>query len=129
MTKQEFEKFVIDGIKRLPDDVKKKIKNVAFIIEDEVRSRKQREHNIMHGQTLLGLYEGIPRTRRGEGYTSVLPDRITIFKEPIERISGQNEEKIKELVYEVLWHEVGHYFGFGEEAIRKLENRRFRKGG
>lgn len=127
MTKEEFEKLVIEGIKKLPEDVKIKIKNVAFLIEDEARSRKLKEHNIMHGHTLLGLYEGIPRTRRGEGYTSVLPDRITIFKEPIEHISGYEPKKVEELIYEVLWHEVGHYFGFGEEAIRRLEKKRFKK--
>jgi len=126
MTTEDFEKLVTSAFERLSDDTKKKISNVAFIVEDNIRTRKFGERNIKVGGTLLGLYEGIPRTKRGEGYFNVLPDKITIFQKPIENISGDDPEKIKELVYEVLWHEVGHHFGFSEEGIRKLEKKRFR---
>lgn len=127
MRTEDFEKLVADAFSRLSLEIKKKISNVAFLVEDDVRSRKFGEQNIKFGQTLLGLYEGIPRTKRGEGYSYVLPDKITIFQRPIENICGGDPEKIKELVYEVLWHEVGHHFGFSEEGIRKLEKKRFRK--
>lgn len=126
MRTEDFEKLVADALKRFPDNIKKKINNVAFFVENETRSRKLRERNIMHGQILLGLYEGIPRTKRGEGYFNVLSDKITIFQKQIENICRGDPEKIKELVYQVVWHEVGHHFGFSETGIRKLEKKRFR---
>ena len=126
MTTEDFEKLVADSIKRLSEKTQKKMSNVAFLVEDDIRSRKHGERDIKVEGTLLGLYEGIPRTKRGEGYTYVLPDKITIFKHPIETMCGGDNEKIKEMVYEVVWHEVGHHFGFGEAEIRKLENKRFR---
>jgi predicted Zn-dependent protease with MMP-like domain len=126
MRTEDFEQIVEDAILRLSDKTKNKISNVAFLVEDDVRTRRYGERNIKLGQILLGLYEGIPRTHRGEGYSSVLPDRITIFQKPIEDMCGGDPEKIKELVYEVVWHEVGHHFGFGEAAIRALENKKFR---
>ena len=126
MTKEDFEKLVADAIKRFPDNIKEKINNVVFLVEDEVRDRKRKEENIVLNQTLLGLYEGIPRTHRGEGYSYVLPDKITIFQKPIEIICRGDEERIKEMVYEVVWHEVGHHFGFSEVGIRQLEKKRFK---
>ena len=126
MRTEDFEKLVSDALERFPDHIKKKINNVVFIVEDETRSRKLGERNITLRQTLLGLYEGVPRTKRGEGYFNVLPDKITIFQKSIENICTGDQKKIKELVYEVVWHEVGHHFGFSEAGIRKLENKRFR---
>ena len=126
MTQEDFEKLINDAVVRLSENTRRKISNVAFLVEDDVRTRKFGERNIKIGETLLGLYEGIPRTRRGEGYTYVLPDKITIFRHPIEMMCGGDPEKIKEMVYEVVWHEVVHHFGFGEAEIRKLENKKFR---
>jgi predicted Zn-dependent protease with MMP-like domain len=122
----DFEKLVLFAYERLPDNIKKKISNVAFLVEDDIRLRRFGEKNIKFDGLLLGLYEGIPRTKRGEGYSSVLPDKITIFKNPIENLCNNDPEKIKEMVYQVLWHEVGHHFGFSETGIRHLENKRFR---
>jgi predicted Zn-dependent protease with MMP-like domain len=126
MNTEDFEKLVADSIKRLSEKTQKKISNVAFLVEDDIRNRRHGERDIKIEGTSLGLYEGIPRTKRGEGYTYVLPDRITIFQKPIEDMCGGDLEKIKEMVYEVVWHEVGHHFGFGEAEIRKLENKKFR---
>lgn len=127
MTTDDFEKLIVDSYNELPDKVKNKISNVAFLVEDDIRSRRYGEKNIKYSGLLLGLYEGIPRTKRGENYMNVLPDKITIFKNPIENICRGDEEKIKEMVYQVLWHEIGHHFGFGEEGIRRLEKKRFKK--
>lgn len=126
MNTEDFEKLVTSALLRLPMQIQKKISNVVFLVEEEAREGKLKERNIVLGQTLLGLYEGIPRTKRGEGYFYVLPDKITIFQKPIENICAGDPGKIKELVYQVLWHEVGHHFGFSEAGIRKLERKRFR---
>ena len=126
MRTEDFEKLVADALGRFPDNIKKKINNVVFLVEDETRNGKLRERNIMFREVLLGLYEGVPRTKRGEGYFNVLPDKITIFQRPIENMCGGDPERIKEMVYEVVWHEVGHHFGFSEAGIRALEKKRFR---
>ena len=76
---------------------------------------------------LLGLYEGIPKTKRGAGYFGVLPDKITIFQQPIEELAGHDEKKLKKLIYEVVWHEVGHHLGFDEKEIRALEAKKKRQ--
>ncbi|OGI91346.1 hypothetical protein A3A09_01755 [Candidatus Nomurabacteria bacterium RIFCSPLOWO2_01_FULL_42_20] len=125
MTKEEFEKLVAAASEELPERIRAKIKNVAFLTEDKIRRRKKGELGLKLGESLLGLYEGVPRTERGSGYFGVLPDRITIFKEPIEEICASDPKKIRQLVFEVVWHEVGHYFGFDEPSIRKLEKERF----
>jgi predicted Zn-dependent protease with MMP-like domain len=72
---------------------------------------------------LLGLYRGVPYTRRGIWYRNVMPDKIIIFKKPIE-VRCRNKEEIKESVRKVVIHEIGHYFGLGEADLRKIERER-----
>ena len=98
--------------------------NVAFIVEREARHKKAKEVSIKVDEVLLGLYEGIPKTKRGAGYFGVLPDKITIFQQPIEELAGRDGKKLKRLIYEVVWHEVGHHLGFDEKEIRALEAKR-----
>jgi len=127
MKTEDFEQLIIEAVEQLPEKIKKKIDNVVFLTEKEARKGRLKKQNIMRRQTLLGLYEGIPKTGRGEGYFFTLPDKITIFQKPIENICRGDPEKIKEMVYEVVWHEVGHHFGFSERGIRQLEQKKFRK--
>lgn len=117
----EFEKLVSEAIEALPEAGKSAMKNVVFLVESEVRPQKAREMNIMRGEMLLGLYEGISKLHRGEGYFGVLPDKITIFQQPIEHMAEGNPTKIKELVFDVVRHEVGHHLGFDERGIRAYE--------
>jgi predicted Zn-dependent protease with MMP-like domain len=69
--------------------------------------------------TLFGLYEGVPTTKRGSSYSMVLPDKITIFKMPIERYFGDDPEKMHDHVRDVVLHEIGHYFGLSDKEIRR----------
>jgi len=75
---------------------------------------------------LLGLYQGVPLTRRAGHFNVVLPDKITIFKETIERIAGPDEMAIKKLIRSVVHHEIGHYFGMNEKQVREWEKKRSR---
>jgi len=109
MTKEEFEKVVKESLKQLPQILRKKLINVEIVIEDEPIAQK----------SLLGLYQGVPLKKRGFWYGNVLPDKITIFKNNIERLTKDDDE-IKKLVYEVLLHEIGHYFGFDEEDLQEM---------
>jgi len=107
---EEFEEIVHDIFKKLPKIFRKKLENVEIVIEDEPVAQK----------SLLGLYQGIPLKKRGFWYGNVMPDKITLFKNNIEHLS-RNEEEIREWVSKVLIHEIGHYFGFGEEELRNID--------
>ena len=122
-----FEKLVRQAVVALPSAAKGAMNNVAFVIEDTARRKRAGETSIKKGEILLGLYEGIPKTDRGAGYFGVLPDKITIFKKPLEELSGGDKEKLKNLIGETIWHEVGHHLGFDEKKIRALETRRNKK--
>ncbi len=124
MGEKEFEQLVRDAIEALPPAGKKAMKNVVFLVEPEVRREKANEMKIKRGQLLLGLYEGVSKLSRGSGYSWVLPDKITIFQRPIETLSGGDPEKIKETVFDVVRHEVGHHLGFDEKGIRAYEAKR-----
>jgi predicted Zn-dependent protease with MMP-like domain len=108
MDRAAFEHIVKDVLASLPDFIQKKIQNVDIIIEDEP---------VVH-KSLLGLYQGIPLRKRGHWYGNVMPDKITLFKNNIERIS-QNDEDVKNWIHRVVIHEIGHYFGFDEKGLRE----------
>ena len=112
MEKEKFEKLVDEGIRSIPKRFLEKLDNVDIVIEEE-SSR---------GSNILGLYEGVPQTKRWR-YGQVLPDKITIFKKPIERMAC-SEEDIKEIVKNTVWHEIAHHFGFSERKIREVEIKR-----
>ena len=128
MKKNDFEQLIREAISTLPEHGRRAMDNVAFVVEREARSKKTKEVGIKINETLLGLYEGVPKTKRGAGYFGALPDKITIFQQPLEELAGRDGNKLKKLVYEVVWHEVGHHLGFDEKEIRALEaKKRLRK--
>lgn len=119
MTREEFEKLVAEAFDGLPARIREKIENVALIVEDSPTLEQIKKGNIGKDGLLLGLYEGVPQTRRGLGYNLVLPDKITIFQKPIEQIAHTPKE-IQDQVRNTVWHEAAHYFGFDDEEIKKL---------
>lgn len=118
------EKFVREAVEGLLAKTGNAINNVAFVVEDEPRRQKEGEALIKRNEVLLGLYEGIPKTKRGLGYFGVLPDKITIFRKPLEEMARGNKDRLRQIVFNVVWHEVGHHLGFGEKEIRELERKR-----
>jgi predicted Zn-dependent protease with MMP-like domain len=120
---KEFEKIVNKGIKDIPDKFLQKLNNVAIVVEDEPLRIVLREHGIKKGWTLYGLYQGIPQAKRGSGYGGVLPDKITIFKNPIEEAASSRKD-IQEIVKLTVWHEIAHHFGMNEFEVRLSENKR-----
>lgn len=125
MDTSEFENLVDEAIESLPPHIKAKLDNVAVVIEDEPTAEQLKKGHTRAGDLLLGLYEGIPRTQRGPGYTWVLPDKITVFKKAIESSVGVNSaERVREAVRHTVWHEVAHHFGFDEDSVQKLARRR-----
>ncbi|PIS42735.1 MAG: hypothetical protein COT24_01925 [Candidatus Kerfeldbacteria bacterium CG08_land_8_20_14_0_20_40_16] len=124
MNQIEFEQTVADAFDALPEKFKKKIENVGFVVEKEVRPAELQERGIRFHGTLLGLYQGVPLSKRGVNYSLVLPDKITLFKNSIEQLASNDDQKTKALVQKVLYHEIGHYFGLNESEVRGWEQRR-----
>ena len=99
--------------------------NCALCIEKRPSPEQLRKTGIRYAGSLLGLYEGVPQTKWGRGFGMILPDKITIFQESIEKFSS-TPEAIKELVRNTVWHEIAHHFGFNEKQVRELERKRKR---
>ena len=123
MDDSEFEQLVLDGIGEIPEIFRDKLSNLAFVIEDEPTPRQRKLMNLDKHRTLLGLYEGVPQSARGNYYFMALPDKITIFKKPLLAISS-DPEIIRKQVADTVWHEIGHHFGLNHEQISKSLARR-----
>ncbi len=121
MTEFEFQDLVEKTIKEIPAKLREKIQNVVFTVEPDARVPQGNEIKISRGNFLLGLYQGVPLTRRGIHYSLALPDKITFFKKNIEKISDNDPAKIAKNLKAVVLHEIAHYFGFSEAEIRKME--------
>jgi predicted Zn-dependent protease with MMP-like domain len=124
MTDERFAQLVDEGIEAIPERFLKKLENVAIVIADAPTTVQLEENNIPEGDTLLGLYEGVPLVERGDAYGGlILPDKITIFKEPIFEAAEGDEDALRTLVRETVWHEIAHYFGYDDDAIEEREAR------
>ena len=118
MTKEEFEKIISKALEVFPDYFRKKMKNVAIVVQDEPDEFQKQQLGYSSGNCILGLYEGVPQIKR-YNYNKVAPDKITFFQNNIERMANHDLLNIKQLIKEIIWHEIGHHFGMTEEEIRK----------
>jgi predicted Zn-dependent protease with MMP-like domain len=117
----DFEKLVQEATLTLPKEIQKKMENVAICIAQSPSEFELRKAGIRINNSLLGLYQGFPKTVWGRNKISGrLPDKITIFQDSI-TILSKTEQDIKELVKIVVWHEIAHHFGFNEKEVRTLE--------
>jgi predicted Zn-dependent protease with MMP-like domain len=121
-----FESVVREAIDALPPHLREQIKDVVIVIEDRPGPRLYENGTVRPGTLLLGLYEGIPLSAWGRDFNGKVPDRISIFREPIELIAG-TPERISAVIRETVWHEIGHYFGLDHAQIGKMEQRWRRK--
>ncbi len=113
-----FEQMVADALDEIPPELGREMENVAVVVEDWPTPRQLA--NVGAGGTLLGLYEGVPITRRGPlSYAGVGPDRITIFRGPLSRLARDDTDLAARVRVTVL-HEVGHYFGMSDERLREM---------
>ena len=125
VTDKEFEKIVGDGIDAIPSLYQRHLNNVAFLVEDSPTANQQKQLGLHCNDLLFGLYEGVPLPGRN-GTTKLLPDKITIFKKPLEFISKDLAD-LNERVRHTIWHEVAHYYGLGHDRIHALEKKTDKK--
>ncbi len=105
-----FEDAVRDALDALPAELREAMSNVTVVVEDEPAD----------GAPLLGLYQGIPLPLRTRSYQGALPDKITIYRGPIERLYGGDATLLRDQIRRVVWHEVAHHFGISDERLVEL---------
>jgi predicted Zn-dependent protease with MMP-like domain len=119
VTDEQFQALINQALIELPGEHARNIKNIAILYE-QVPTPEQRLQTHLHdSQTLLGLYEGVPLSQR-QGLTRVLPDKITLFKQPLQN-HANTEAELKEQIKHTLWHEIAHYYGLDHTQISNLE--------
>jgi len=123
MLPDEFDRLVAAAYAQIPARFRRRLKNIAVVVEPEPAPAQLARGRAPHGSTLLGLYEGRPLTKRSVFEPFAMPDRITIFQGPHERLA-RGPEHLARLVEDTVWHEVAHYFGMDELQVRAAERRR-----
>ena len=146
MRRNEFEKLTAESFEQLPQWVREKIKNVALLVDDKPSPEVRRRERLGRNHTLLGYYQGIPLSVRGEHYGvgPTMPDTITLYQIPIEETAADKlglhdldlrnpnlgsrnpkyREILKQIIAETIWHEFAHHFGMGEKAVRDRERQK-----
>ena len=108
---ERFEEYAREALDSLPPQLRNEMSNVEIVVDDEPPP----------GSRLLGLYEGIPLTRRTSWYAGVLPDKITIFRRPLLRLYGSDPERLRREVRRVVLHEIAHHFGISDERLIEID--------
>ena len=120
MNKERFEWLVARAIEALPDEFLNRLENVDVVVEDHPTKSQLASVGLRRNQTLLGLYEGVPLTKRSSHYGLVPPDKITIFQKPIET-KCRNNARTTDEIQRVVKHEIAHHFGIGDARLEQIE--------
>ena len=118
-TREEFEQLVVQALDELPEFFQEKLQNVEVVVADWPTQAELRSVGMKPGQLLLGLYHGIPQTKRTSHYGLVLPDKITIYRLSIERVCRTRAQIISQVQHTVK-HELAHHFGIDDDRLREL---------
>jgi predicted Zn-dependent protease with MMP-like domain len=123
MDKERFVELVARAVETLPEEFLERLENVDIVVEDLPSQRQLGKAGLSGGNTLLGLYEGVPLTVRDSQYGMVVPDKITIFQKTIEAFV-RNEDEIVAEIQDVVRHEIAHHFGIGDARLKEIEEER-----
>lgn len=123
-----FEELVDEALEDLPEEFADRLDNIDVVVQARPSRKILREMGLLGRRTLLGLYQGVPQTRRDTNYGNVMPDRILIFREPILDEAdatcprdGDFDEAVRQVVLKTVLHEVGHHFGLSDEDLERLQ--------
>jgi len=126
MNRERFEQLVAMAVESLPEEFHTRLENIAVVVEDRPTLGQLSRTQLKRGHTLLGLYEGVPLTKRTRSYGLVPPDKITIFQKPIEfRCRGDTE--ITAEIQRVIQHEIAHHFGIDDARLKEIEEAKFNR--
>lgn len=118
---EEFDLLIQRALSELPPEYVKNLDNVAITYADEATDEQLKRNHVRPDQLLLGLYEGVPQTSRyAASYSGVLPDKITIFKNPIREVTHDDESFFAQ-IKRTTWHEIAHHYGLGHDRIDLIE--------
>jgi len=120
MDRERFEWLVARAVENLPEEFFTRLQNIDVVVEDHPTTGQVSRAGLRHGQTLLGLYEGVPQTKRSRHYGLIPPDKITIFQKPIEA-KCKHDAKIIAEIERVVKHEIGHHFGLSDARLQQIE--------
>ncbi|OGO50553.1 MAG: hypothetical protein A2148_02615 [Chloroflexi bacterium RBG_16_68_14] len=121
--RERFEQLVRRALEQLPEEIAQRMSNIDVEVQDAPSASQLGSTGVPPGATLLGLYQGVPLTRRTSSYQLVPPDRIIIFQRPLERLA-RDEEDLAERVRATVIHEVAHHFGISDRRLREIEAQR-----
>ena len=116
---EDFEQLVSDAVHALPDEFRERIANVEFAVEEWAQPEDFGRMNLPRNATLLGVYRGVPLTARGRGYNMALPDRIVIFRGPLQQ-TARDAADLADRVGRVVRHEIAHYFGISDDRLHEI---------
>jgi len=122
----KFEELLTEAIDNIPKPYDDHLQNVAFILEDDPTPEQRIKLNLYPNETLFGLYEGVPLPQRN-GTLKLLPDKITIFKNPL-RFASRDLKHLRYNIGHTVWHEVAHYYGLNHKRIHELDRKLFGQG-
>jgi predicted Zn-dependent protease with MMP-like domain len=128
MNRERFEQLVTRAVETLPEEFLDRLENIVVVVENRPTSTQLAEARVGRSHTLLGLYEGVPLTKRGRNYGLVPPDMITIFQKPIES-ECKNDAEITTEIQKVVQHEIAHHFGIGEATLKQIEKAKSKRKG
>lgn len=119
MTSNDFERAVAQALDELPDDIRRRIANVAIVVEEWPDDETLDMADVDNPEDLLGFYYGIPLTERTSAYGMVLPDKISLFRQPI-LLTCSTDEEVRSAIAHTLRHEIAHYFGIDDDRLEEL---------
>jgi predicted Zn-dependent protease with MMP-like domain len=122
LTDAEFDALITRAMDELPQSYIRQLENVAIVMADEPTDEQRQKMKLDDHTLLLGLFEGVPRTARGSGWSGMLPDKITLFKNQLIELS-HTEEELFEKTKRTLWHELEHYYGLSHEEMDALQRK------
>jgi len=123
LSDEQFDALITRAMDELPQKYIKGLDNVAIIMADEPSEEQREKMHLDFQGLLLGLYEGVPLTQKGSGWSGMLPDKITLFKNQL-LAATYDDESLFEQIKRTLWHEMAHHYGLSHEDMDKLQHSR-----